>query len=142
MIFRLISFLAALIKAKGSGFTCDFSNPSQAEDSMSKFLNDFLGPNAPIIVTNEDGRIELVTNPELTSPIRDALQGTPSVLIQLGIPDTGTILAPGGNTEASQTFDGIISSTNRPVPLKPTCVFDNTDNKLAEWIKELDAIGV
>ncbi len=142
MIFRLISFLAALIKAKGAGFNCNFDNPVQAEDSIGKFLNDFLGPNAPVIVTNVNGSIELITNPELTSPIRESLVTQPTILIQLGIPDTQNVLTPSGDTEASKTFDGIISSTNRPIPVKPTCMFDNTSDKLADWIKELDAIGV
>lgn len=145
IIFRLIAFISALVKALTIGFNCDFNNPAKAQDTVSKFLNDFLGPNAPIIVTSDkDGRIQLITNPDLQIPIRDIIKSNPSVItVTLGI-NSPNILTPSGNPEVDKTFDAIISKTNQPVSVKPECVFEPSSadgNKLAEWIRELKQTG-
>ena len=132
IIFRLISFIAALVKALTVGFNCDFDNPAKAEDTVSKFLTDFLGPNAPIIVTNENGRINLFVNPELKNPLKQTIESK-----NLAIEVTG-------NKEVDAAFDAIISQSSAPLTIKPACVFDPTgteDNKLAEWLRTLDATG-
>lgn len=130
MIFRLILFIAALVKAFTVGFKCDFNNPAKAQDTISKFLNDFLGPNAPIIVTSDpDGHIQLITNPDLNNTVKNI----------------STTLQPSGNKEVDIAINAIITQSSQPVTIKPTCVFEpsSTDaNKLAQWIKELDATGV
>lgn len=149
----MIAFISALIKALTVGFNCDFDNPSQAEDTVGKFLNDFLGPDAPIIVRNDSvtGQIQLIVNPAVTAPLKDGLtfRDTP-ILVQAGLfstqaPSVGSVIVPTGNTEVDSTFDAIMSQSSQPVTIRPRCVFEpgETDsNKLAQWIAELNATGV
>jgi hypothetical protein len=133
IIFRLISFISALVKALTVGFNCDFNNPAKAEDTVSTFLNDFLGPNTPIIVgSNTQGKIQLIINPDLVNPLKDVI-ATNNVVIQAT-----------GNVEVDAAFSAIITQSSQPVTVKPACVFEpsgTSGNKLAEWIKELEATG-
>lgn len=137
LIFRLIEFIAALIKALTVGFNCDFNHPAQAEDTVSKFLNDFLGPDAPVIVRNtaDTNAIQLVFNPELTKSLKETIPNDGS----------GPILAPSGNAEVDSAFSAIISQSSQVVTIRPQCVFEPGEvdnNKLAQWIAELNATGV
>ncbi len=149
IIFRLIEFIAALIKALTVGFNCNFDNPTQAEDTVGKFLNEFLGPKAPVIVTNNSvtGDIQLIFNPELTEPLRNTIQADENsvpIITQVGVPKV-SILAPSGNKEVDAAFNDIISQQSSPLTIRPGCVFEpNTvsESKLAEWLKELSATGV
>lgn len=154
LIFRLISFISALVKALTSGFNCDFNDPAKAEDTVGKFLSDFLGPNAPVIVHNNvvTGEIQLLVNPEVTAPLKDTLQFSDvPVITQVGIstqetrPSIGTIISPTGNKEVDSAFDAIMAQSSQAVTIKPRCVFKSgsaDSNKLVEWIAELNATGV
>lgn len=153
LIFRLIAFISALVKALTVGFNCNFDDPVQAEDTVGKFLNDFLGPDAPVIVHNtETGEIQLFVNPALTAPLKNTPFRETPVLVQVGVFSTqavsqpasiGSVVTPTGNTEVDKTFNAIMSQSNRAITVKPRCVFEpeSDGNKLAQWIAELNATG-
>jgi hypothetical protein len=142
LIFRLIAFITSLVKALISGFNCDFSNPEAADETVDRFLNDFLGPNSAIVVRNDAGDIQLIINPDLTQPIKDGiLTGAVDTRFPTQSP---TVIAPTGNVEVDSAFDAIITQSSQPLTIKPRCVFEPSDvdsNKLAQWIKELNATG-
>lgn len=130
IIFRLIEFIAALIKALTIGFNCDFSNVTKAKDTVSTFLNDFLGPNIPVVIsTDESGDIQLFFTPQS----QETAEGL------------GSDVTPSQDPEVESTFDAIITQSSQPVTIKPQCVFEPSSedaNKLAQWIAELNATGV
>jgi hypothetical protein len=158
LIFRMIAFISALVKALTVGFNCNFNDPAAAEDTVGKFLNDFLGPNAPIIVRNDSvtGEIQLLVNPAVTDPLKDSLKfrDTP-ILVQAGVfstlgraapqsPSVGSVITPTGNKEVDSAFDAIMTQSSQAVTIKPRCVFEPGEvdsNKLAQWIAELNATG-
>jgi hypothetical protein len=159
LIVRLITFVAALVKATTVGFNCNFSDPAAAEDTVGKFLNDFLGPNAPVIVRNDSttGDIQLFVNPTVTDSLKNIQQfRTTPTLVQAGIfstlgrvapqtPTVGSIITPTGNKEVDAAFDAIMTQSSQAVTIKPRCVFEPgevSSNKLAQWIAELNATGV
>lgn len=132
IIFRLISFIAALVKALTSGFNCDFNNLTRAQDTVSTFMNDFLGPNAPIIVSTDPdtGGVQLTFDSALSQPLAASL---------------GVDITPSGDPEVDATISAIITQSSQPVTIKPECVFEPSSqdsNKLAQWIAELNATGV
>lgn len=139
LIFRLISFIAALVKAKTVGFNCDFSDPSRSEDTVGRFLSDFLGPNAPVIVLNNSvtGDIQLLFNPGKQKdffPDQDI-----EVVTQVGFPRRA--LRAAGSPEVDASINAIINQSNQPVTIKPGCVFEPglvDSNQLAQWIKSLE----
>lgn len=131
-IFRSIVFLASLVQAKGSGFSCDFKNEDTAQGTVDQFLNEFLGPNSPILVTKNSitGDTELFFNPDLSQI------GKTTRVIELS-----TKIASTGNAVVDKSIDAIITQSSQPVAIKPECVFvkGSTDaNKLAQFINELN----
>lgn len=145
IIFRLISFISALVKANTSGFNCNFDNLSKAEDTVGSFLNDFLGPNSPVIVTNNTttGDIQLFLDPALAKTLDNAINtGDVSTIrvINPNLPFSST-----DSPEVDRAINAIIAQTIKPVTIKPSCVFNTGEvdsNKFAQWIAELEATGV
>jgi hypothetical protein len=142
LIFRLISFIAALVKAKTVGFNCDFTDQTKAEDTVGRFLSDFLGPNAPVIVTNNTvtGDIQLIFNPDNKRNLPDLFPDQQAeVVVQVGFPRK--TLRASGSPEVDSAINAIINQSNQPVTIKPGCVFEPglvDSNQLAKWIRDLE----
>jgi hypothetical protein len=136
LIFRLIEFISALVKALTVGFNCDFNDPQKAEDTVGRFLNDFLGPKAPILVRTDNvtGDLVLIFNPGLAEAFEPTGEST----------SIAQNITPASDKEVDETFNAIISQSSQPVRIRPRCVFepDSVDsNKLAQFIAELEATG-
>jgi hypothetical protein len=122
IIFRLITFISSFIKATSVGFDCNFSSPTQSQDTIQQFLAEFLGPNSPVLIKT------------------NSITGDIELLIEKTTPST---FSPTGNVVVDTTIDAIITQSSQPVTIKARCVFDSgltETNKLEEWLTELDGV--
>lgn len=140
-LIRMIGFISALVKALIGGFNCDLDGPDAAQHTMAQFFDNFLGPDAPVIV-----QVDPDTNDIKLFFDRTAIQEL-SVAVDAG--DTSTVpplvIDPTGDEEVDAAVNAILSQALQPVTVKPKCFFETTDSdsdKLQEFISKLDATEV
>jgi hypothetical protein len=143
-LIRMIGFVSALVKALIGGFNCDLDGPDAAQHTLAQFFDNFLGPDAPVIVqvdpdTND---IELYFDRTVLQPLQSAqgaASGTPT--------DTQPplVIEPTGDSEVDAAVNAIITQALQPVTVKPKCFFETSgsdSDKLQEFISQLDATEV
>lgn len=139
-LIRMISFVSGLVKAQIGGFNCSLDNPDTAQETLITFFDNYLNPNSNIVVITDPqtGDVTLMVD-------RNAVRGLGSAVTN-GVASPGPIiLQPSGNQEIDQAVNAIITQATSPVSIKPKCFFEASsedDNKLAQWIAELDATEV
>jgi len=143
LLVRMISFISALIQALSGGFNCDTSNPDVADEILSQFFDQYLGPESPVEIVKDPvtNKITLVLTTDAIEPLRGAADS--SVILDGGIETTSNpplIIEASGNDEVDQAVNAIMEQATSPVTVKPKCFFNDVseDSKIAEFIASLN----